>query len=512
LKPSLLTLAVIGWIACLPVIGGVADGSKPRPPNLIVILADDLGYGDVGCYNADSKVPTPNIDRLAREGIRLTDTHSPSTVCTPSRYGLLTGRYCWRSRLKRGVLMGFDPPLIEPGRLTLPALLEAQGYVTTGVGKWHVGMTFTRKDGEPVRPGESISDGALIDFHVPLRDGPLSLGFQSFFGCSACPTTDWLYAFIEGDHLVGSPSERFPGYRGPLRGNRAGVKVPDFDFETVDVTLADRSVRFLEDRAKQAPDRPFFLYHAASAPHLPAIPARGFVGKSQAGPLGDFIHEFDWVVGRIVDTVDRLGLDRETLIIVTSDNGPETCMWDVKEKYGHDEAGGLRGMKRDNWEGGHRIPFLARWPGKIKPGSTGAEVICLTDLMATAAALSGAKLPEDAGEDSFNILPSLLGEPLDRPIREATVHHSADGAFAIRQGRWKLLDHQGSGSRNYANGSIPIVPPITDPDSPGQLYDLETDPKERENLYRKHPDIVRQLSALLERYKAEGRSRPAGSK
>lgn len=510
MRLRLFKMVLIAWASCPPAMADGAGDSRheSRPPNLIVILADDLGYGDVGCDNAGAKVPTPRIDRLARVGIRFTDAHSPAAVCTPSRYGILTGRYGWRSRLKRGVLMGFDPPLIEPGRLTLPALLRDRGYVTAAVGKWHVGMTFTKKDGEPVGPGEHIRDGARIDFSAPIRGGPPALGFGSFFGCAACPTTDWLYAFIEGDRVVGTPSERFPGYRGALRGNRAGVKVPDFDFETVDVTLAERSVRFLEDHAKRDPTRPFFLYHAASAPHLPAIPARPFVGKGRAGPLGDFIHEFDWVVGRIVDAVDRLGLAEDTVIIVTSDNGPESCMWAVKEQFGHDGAGGLRGMKRDSWEGGHRVPFVARWPGRIRPGTTSAETICLTDLMATAAALVGADVPGDAAEDSYNILPALLGERLAHPIREATVHHSADGGFSIRQGRWKLIAHRGAGSWNYDDGTIPIIPPLTDPEAPGQLYDLETDPGERENVYRRHPEIVGQLSSLLEKYRTEGRSAP----
>jgi len=493
-----------------PTAATAAPMPAAKPPNLVVILADDLGYGDVGCYNPRSRIPTPHLDKLASQSRRFTDAHSPAAVCTPSRYGLLTGRYCWRTRLKRGVFLGFDPPLIEPERLTLPGLLQRAGYETASVGKWHVGMTFTRKDGRVIVPGQGgLRDGGLIDFTVPLQGGPTTLGFASFFGCSACPTTDWLYAFIEGNRVVGSPSERFHGLEGgPLQVNRPGVRVPGFEFENVDLVLAKRSVQFLTEHARRNRDQPFFLYHAASAPHLPALPAERFKGQGKVGPLGDFIHEFDWVVGTIVDAIDRLGLGDNTLILVASDNGPETVAHDLKVRQGHDSSGGLRGMKRDNWEGGHRVPFLARWTGRIRPGTTSDEVVCLTGVMATAAALVSENVPEDAAEDSYNILPALLDERPATPIREATVHHSGSGMFAVRQGRWKFLDHRGSGSANYDDGSIPVDPPVLDADAPGQLYDLEADPGERKNLYRAHPEIVSRLQDLLESFKSRGRSTP----
>jgi len=508
---SILTLLLCLAFCCLTQAG-------LEKPNIIFILADDLGYGDIGCYNPQSKIPTPNLDRLAQQGIRFTDAHTPSTVCTPTRYSVLTGRYPWRSWKTSGVLMGFSAPLIGRDTPTVGQVLRQSGYRTVAVGKWHLGMTWTMKDGTTVKPPDmGPRDGSLIDFTVPIKDAPTTRGFDYFFGTSACPTTDWLYAFIENDGTVGLPTERWPGTPKEIQDkydfctSRPGVKVPDFDFETVDKVLLNKSIKFMENHIKKNPDQPFFLYHATQTPHLPAWPAKQFVGKSQAGNLGDFIHEFDWVAGRIIETVDRLGIANDTLIIVTSDNGPEICTWQIKQRYQHDASGGLRGMKRDNWEGGHRVPFISRWPGKIRPGSVSDELICLVDFMATAAAVAGAGLPENAAVDSYNILPALL-EKNDKPIREALVHHTITGALGIRKGRWKLLLHKGAGNENYrANGwmgTIPIEPPLDNPDASGQLYDMIDDPGETKNLYYQHPEIVANLTALLQQYQRDERSAP----
>lgn len=483
----------------------------PRRPNILFILADDLGYGDVRCFHAGSKIPTPEIDRMAREGMRFTDAHSPSGVCSPTRYGVLTGRYAWRGWLKRGVLLAYSPAMIEEGRLTVAGMLRRQGYRTAAVGKWHVGMTFTKTSGEIVTQKDGhIRDASLIDFSKPITGGPVDNGFDYFFGNAACPTTDYLYSYIENRATVGRPTIAEPGgnYEAgqPMTEYRAGMRSPGFDLTTVDVTLKDVSVRFLEDHARTRPGQPFFLYHAMSAAHMPILPAKEFRGKSGVGLYGDFVMEADWVVGELIRTIDRLGLGEDTLILFTSDNGPEICVRDVRQEFGHNASGPLRGLKRDNWEGGHRVPFVARWTGRIPKGTTSTETLCLTDLMATAAAVSGATLPNDAGEDSYNMLPALLGGKGKRPIREATVHHSFDGSFAIRQGDWKLLLHQGPGDNNYAK----IAPelPVSDPGAAGQLYNLRADPQERVNLYRQRPAIVARLSALLKKYQDEGRSTP----
>lgn len=506
---ALLLLAGLGFL-CAP-----APAAEPPPakrPNVVFILADDLGYGDVACYNPESKIPTPNLDKLATQGIRFTDAHSASTVCTPSRYSLLTGRMCFRTGL-RGVFTGVDGPLIEPGRLTAAGLLRRHGYATACVGKWHVGMTFLRPDGQPVAPrGGGLDKVKQVDFTQPIQNGPVDAGFDYFFGTACCPTTDWIYAYIENDRWVEAPTETVsPKTKDWLEYEhfRTGLKAPGFDFRTVDLVFLEKSIRFLENHARDHPDRPFFLYHATQSAHLPALPAPQFVGKTAAGPLGDFILEFDHVVGELMQTLDRLGLADNTLVIVSSDNGPEIVITRMREQYGHDSARPWRGLKRDNWEGGHRVPFIARWPGKIPPGTVADQTVCLTDFMATCAAILGVSLPADAGEDSRNILPALLGGKSRPPAREYTLHQTIVNALAIRSGPWKLLDHRGSGGNNYDS---PVLRkyrlPDTDPEAPGQLYHLELDPGERQNEYRRQPEIVAKLKAQLEQAKSGGRSRP----
>jgi len=487
--------------------------SAAEKPNIVVILADDLGYGDVACFNPESKVPTPQLDKLAAEGVRFTDAHSPSTVCTPSRYSLLTGRMCFRTGL-RGVFTGVDGPLIEPGRLTIAELLRRQGYATACVGKWHVGMTFLKHDGQPVAPrGGGVAKVRQVDFTRPIQNGPNDVGFDYFFGTACCPLTDWLYAYIENDRVVQPPTELVsPTTKHWLEYEhfRTGLKSPDFDFRQADLEFLEKSVAFLERHVRDQPGKPFFLYHATQTAHLPAMPAAQFVGKTKAGPLGDFIYEFDYVVGELMKTLDRLGVAENTLVIVSSDNGPEIVIVHMRQSYGHDSARPWRGMKRDNWEGGHRVPLIARWPGKIPPGSVCRETICLTDVMATCAAIVGAKLPADAAEDSYNILPALLGAKYRPPLRPYTLHQTISNALGIRRGPWKLLDHKGSGGNRYAKDSLlgKYMLPDTDPDAPGQLYNLDTDPGETRNLYSAEPQIVADLKRRLEEAKSSGRSRP----
>ncbi|MBN2475718.1 MAG: arylsulfatase [Pirellulales bacterium] len=482
-------------------------------PNVLLILADDLGYGDVGCYNPESKVLTPHLDKLARQGLRLTDAHSPATVCTPSRYSVLTGRMCFRTGV-RGVLTGVDGPLIEPRRLTVAELLRQQGYTTGCVGKWHVGMTFYQHNGEPVGPrGGGVEKVRQVDFSKPIRNGPTGVGFDYFFGTACCPTTDWLYAYIENDRVVETPTELVrPATRNWLEYEhfRAGLKAPGFDFRKVDLVFLEKSIRFLQRHVRERPDEPFFLFHATQAVHLPAMPAEQFVGKTEAGPLGDFIYEFDYVVGELLGALDRLGVADNTLVMVSSDNGPEIVITQMRKQSGHDSARPWRGFKRDNWEGGHRVPFLARWPGRIPPGSVSDETVCLTDVMATCAAIVGAELPEDAGEDSYNILPVLVGRQGNVPLRTYTLHQTISNALGIRRGPWKLLAHKGSGGNSYDGALAEYRLPDTDPDAPGQLYNLADDPGETRNLYRQQPRIVAELRQWLEDSRSRGRSAPPG--
>jgi len=474
-----------------------------RKPNIVYILADDMGYGDLGCQNPKSKIPTPNLDRLAAQGVRFTDAHDPTAVCTPTRYGILTGRYCWRSRLKSGVLGGFSPPLLETGRLTVAALLKQHGYATACVGKWHLGLAWPAKGGEA--KGKKANEEE-VDYAKPITDGPCTHGFDYFYGIAASLDMP-PYVFIENDRAVAVPTGRQEAQKGQYV--RAGPKDPDFVLDQVLPRLARKAVGWIGQQAGGGAARPFFLYFALNAPHTPIVPAAEFKGKSGAGDYGDYVFEVDWVVGEVLKVLDQHKLADNTLVIVTSDNGPERLAYERIQQYQHYSMGDLRGLKRDTWEGGHRVPYLARWPGKIRPGSVSGEVICQTDLMATAAAIVGAKLPPDAGEDSYSILPALLGEKLEQPVREATVHHSGSGRFAIRQGQWVFIDAP-SGDENKEPDWLKEERGYQPHQFPGELYDLSQDLSERRNLYGEHPEIVQRLKALLERYKAEGRSAPLG--
>jgi len=461
-------------------------------PNIVFIMADDMGYGDVGCYGA-AKIKTPHIDRLAGEGIRFTDAHTPSAVCTPTRYGVLTGRYCWRTRLKKGVLWsGYDRLLIDPERMTVASILKSKGYVTAAVGKWHLGYG-TREN--KTNRGEMHDAKSGTDYSRRLEPGPLKLGFDYTFQVPA--SHDMApYCFVENGYVVGElTEEKHPSHFQ----QRKGLMTRGWKDEEIGTTLTRKAVSFIENHAKNNNDRPFFLYFTPVAPHRPNVVADFMKGKSEAGVRGDHVQEFDWSVGEVLKTINHLGLKENTLVIVTSDNGAKPVGRDglkegkVVNMFGHKSCGDLRGYKAQIWDGGHRVPFIARWHGKIEPGSTSNEIICLTDFFATCAAIVGLELPDNAGEDSYNILPVLLGKKPDKPIREAVVHHDVNGNFSIRQEPWKLI--------------------LLDPEA-SELYNMDEDfGEQRMNeqavaFAKEHPDIVKHLTALLEKYKKEGHSRP----
>jgi len=473
-------------------------------PNIVYILADDLGYGDVRCLNPDSRIPTPNLDRLGSQGVLFTDAHAGSSVCTPTRYGILIGRYCWRSRLWRGVLGPWGETLIAPDRLTVASLLGRHGYATACIGKWHLGWKWPTKDGAPPKSGpDRLSN---VDFTKPIAEGPTTRGFDYYFGTDVPNYPP--YCYIENDRTVGIPSApNRPEF------NHPGPMLPGWQWVNIMPDLTRRAVQYIEDSVKASPRKPFFLYFPLTAPHYPVVPAPEFKGKSKAGEYGDFVVQVDWTVGQVMNALQRAGLADNTLVIFTSDNGPEITgevrpgAYDRIQMYRHYSMGQLRGCKRDAWEGGHRVPFIARWPGKIQPGATSGETICHVDLMATVAALLDTKLPDNAGEDSYNIFPALLGRKLDKPIREATVHHSASGHLAIRKGDWVLIDFP-TGDDNKEPEWFKKERGYQPHSQPGELYDLRQDLSERRNLYGERPDKVRELKELLEQYKREGRSTP----
>ena len=477
---GLAALAAAGWLNPLPASGASEPAGVSRP-NIVYILADDLGYGDVRCLNPErGKIATPNLDRLAAQGIRFTDAHSGSAVCTPTRYGILTGRYAWRTRLQSGVLLGFDPPLIDQGRLTVPGLLRQHGYQTACIGKWHLGLTF------------AAAGKRTHDLTLPIQDGPTTRGFDYYFGISASLDMP-PFAFIENDRFTETPSVE-------KQWLRKGAAAPGFEAVDVLPTLTRKAVECLSSRV--AEKKPFFLYLALTSPHTPLVPTQDWEGKSGLNAYGDFVMQTDWSVGQVLQALEKNGLAENTLVIFTSDNGcsPAAKVQELESK-GHFPSHRFRGYKADIWDGGHHVPFLARWPGHIQPGSVSDQLICLTDLMSTCADLLGARLPDDAGPDSVSILPALLGQAT-RPLREAVVHHSINGSFALRQDRWKLElcpDSGGWSAPKPGSTEAKKLPPV-------QLYDMAEDISERANRQQDHPEIVARLTKLLEKYVGEGRS------
>lgn len=493
----------------------VSATAATAPPNIIYILADDLGMGDLSCYNGESRIETPYVDRLAEEGMRFTDAHTPSAVCTPTRYGILTGRYCWRTRLKYRVLDGMDPPLITKDQVTVPGLLRRAGYDTHCVGKWHLGMTWTDLEGNPV-PAVSIDrkipprPGDNVDYNIPVTGGPIDVGFDTFFGISASLNMPpFCYLVNDRPYLV--PTLRQPAIRTEFIVIDEGMRSPDFSIYGVMPRLTGEAVRVIEEQAANRADIPFFLYAPLTSPHLPVVPNEEFRGLSKAGEYGDFVVETDAFLGAILDTLDRTGLAGNTMVIFTSDNGGLYHWWEPQEaddveflrpnsrgasmkQYGHQGNMHLRGTKADIWEGGHRVPFVVRWPGKTPAGAESDELIELTDLLATCAALIGEELPAGAGEDSFNALPALLSATPETSVREFAVHHSLRGKFALRKGPWKMIPQRGSGGFTFPGE----IDPGEHGGPEGQLYHLENDPSETRNLWDEHPDVVAELQALLE--------------
>ena len=470
-----------------------------KGPNIVYILADDLGYGDVSCLNEDGKINTRNIDSIAKAGMIFTDAHSGSAVCTPTRYGIMTGRYCWRTRLKSGVLGGWSKPLMKLDRITVASMLKANGYNTGCVGKWHLGWDWAITN-ETADAEDWDLDAENVDFSRPITNGPTTRGFDYYFGIAG--SLDMApYVYVENDMPTAVPDRIIDGSKGK-KFWRKGAIAPDFEHIDVLPTLTKKAVRFINS---QPEDERFFLYFPLSAPHKPIMPDKEFQGKSGLNEWGDFVLQVDWTVGQILKALKQKGFEDNTLIILTSDNGATPgADFAHLEKLGHDPSYIFRGHKADIFEGGHRIPFIAKWPGKIKPGSKSAETICLTDLMATAADIVNYKLPDNAGEDSVSILPALLSKKYQKPLREATVHHSINGSFSIRKGKWKLELCPGSGgwsdprSNSEKAKALPLV----------QLYNLKKDIEETKNLQDKFPEKVQELTDLLQSYVDRGRSTP----
>ena len=462
-------------------------------PNIIIILADDMGYGDVQAFNPLSEIPTPTLNKLSEEGIMFTDAHTPSSICTPTRYGLLTGRYCWRSSLKRGVLRGYDPPLIEKGRMTMADYLKERGYTTGIVGKWHLGLGF-ENGGYESQKGE-----AKFDLTKPLNSSPNNNGFDYSFVLPASLDFE-PYVYVRNYEVVDTefdtvPTTKFPHFW------REGIKSKSLEFERVLDDLLVEARYFIKKEAQSS--QPFFLYFPLTAPHKPVIPTVKFEGASGKGPYGDFIMQIDWTVGEILNMLETLDISDNTLVLFTSDNGspmyrinstsgPDHVTDETLAYYNansHQANGQLRGIKGDAYEGGHRVPFIARWPERIKGGKKVDETICLTDIFETIVELTGGEIPPGSAEDSYSFLPEIFGRNRDL-IRPPIIHHSGgQGMFAIRDGKWKMIFGNGSGARTK-----PVGAPF---EEPYQLYDLENDLAESTNLIDSESEIREKLETTF---------------
>ena len=488
-----VTFSITGFLISIFVFISCEDKQfiSPDRPNIVYLLADDMGMGDLGCYNSESKIPTPAMDALAKEGMMFTDAHSGSAVCTPTRYGILTGTYAFRTRLKSGVLWGSSTPLIKDGEATVASLLKKNGYNTACIGKWHLGLGW-----QTLETGVQLTDNwqediLKIDYSKPVLSGPNSVGFDYFFGIPASLDMP-PYLFVENQFPQGIPTEI------TNEGGRTGITVPGFKAKNVMPELTRKAVDFIK---QQKPGKPFFLYFPWSAPHTPVVPNDEFSGKSTAGIYGDFVVECDATVQRIIDALKEKGLYENTIIILTSDNGSSPHGFPIEQEieFEHNTSNGYKGRKSHSYEGGHRIPFIVSWPKRIKAGSNSDETICLTDLYATLADLQNNEMAIGEAHDSYSFLPVLKGEEHEKPIREATIHHSMNGDFSIRKDEWKYIDASGHGGFAQIRETIPT-------DSV-QLYNLAIDPTETTNVYSQNPEVVNQLKLLLDKYKEQGYSR-----
>jgi len=490
----------------LPTASSVLAAEKP---NVLIIYADDLGYGDVQCYNPDrGKIPTPHIDSLAKQGMSFTDAHSSSGVCSPSRYTLLTGRYHWRGRLQRGIVRTWAPPAIAADRLTIGSLAKQHGYRTACIGKWHLGWDWPiPKEKQGLLVGNKTNDIPATEeqqaawselFSQPIPGGPLDRGFDIYFGTDV---PNWPpFCFMEGDRTVGIPNEFLPVRL--LKNHQASVPGPalkDWKLEPILPAIGDRAAHFITESAKTP--EPFLLYFSLTAPHTPLSVNEEWVGKSGMGAYADFVMETDAVIGQVLAAIEATGAAENTIVIFTSDNGCAHYIGKEElEAQGHFPSGPLRGSKADAWEGGHRVPFIVRWPGVVAAGGVNEQLVHQADLLRTFADAIGAELPDNAGEDSFSLLPLLKGELKgeEKPIRTRAVSNSINGVPAVRDGHWKYIAAPGSGG--WGTGG--------DQSQPVQLYNLRDDLGETKNLAAEMPTKVAKMQALLEKLITDGRSTP----
>lgn len=493
LVACLLFLGLTGATKLLAV-----DGDRSLP-NIVILYADDLGFGDLACQNPNSKIPTPNLDRLAAQGMRLVDGHSSSGICTPSRYALLTGRYHWRDF--HGIVNAFGKSVFQPGQLTMASMLQQKGYQTACIGKWHLGWDWESIRTSPAKASYRPQD---FDWSRPIPDGPLAHGFDHYFGDSVINFPP--YAWIENDRLVQAPDTMMDTNRWKKikEGNwecRPGPMVTGWDPYQVLPTLAGKGVQYIASR--KGSSQPFFLYFAFPCPHAPIIPNDEFDGSSQAGPYGDFVVQTDHVVGQLLQALDQNGFGENTLVVFTADNGPERYAYRRDETFAHWSSSPYRGLKRDIYEGGHHVPFLIRWPGRIPAGKVSRALVSQVDLMATFAAAIDYSLPDDAAADSRNLLPLLLGNT--DSIRDELVHNTKADSYAIRSGNWLLIDDKTGYISKVDQNWLQRYGYPEDDAGAVELYDLASDPGQRHNVADSQPETVQRLRESLRRIRSQNR-------
>lgn len=490
MKLSIVGLLLLSYVSLL---------QSQNQPNIIYILADDMGSGDVMIYNKDAKFPTPHIDKMASDGVKFTDAHTSSSVCTPTRYGIITGRYSWRTELKSGVTHGLTKHLIDTERTTVASYLKTKGYATAMVGKWHLGMDWTYTDA-----GKVDKTGTNLDLSTPIKNGPNAVGFDYYFGISASLNMD-PHAYIENTKLLGDKLTLVKDDKEVKKilgsGGKAGWVDLNFERDEVMQTITTKAIDWMKETQSNS-KQPFFLYFPLNAPHSPIVPSDKFKGKSGLSDHGDFCMDVDDTVGQIIAAVEEIGLTENTLIVFTADNGvsPQAKLAPMEEQ-GHYSSYIYRGLKGTLYEGGHRVPFVVKWPKKIKKSFETDYLTCTTDLMATVADLFGEELPDNVGEDSMSFLPVLLGKKKDDSYRGAIVHHSDAGVFSIRNDQWKLIFDKGAGSRRKDPKDKPVI-------NPGeiQLFNMETDVMESTNVASENPEVVKELKMLMASFINEGRS------
>ncbi len=479
--------AIVLWVSPLFFVTPATQALRAAEshPNIVIILADDFGVGDIQAHYPKNKIKTPYLDRLVKQSMSFTDAHSPSAVCSPTRYGLLTGRYAWRTRLQEWVIAAYEPPLIHEDRPTIASFLQKNGYHTACIGKWHLGWNWPGPQKSRMMDKRNGQAFFKWDFTKPIRGGPIDRGFDYYFGVDLpnLPPFTW----IENDRVVKQPTAKYkydPSEGVVLPRRFAGVPMaPGWKMQDILPTLTQRAVKHIHQRAKQK--KPFFLYFSMTSPHEPIVPSKRFRGKSGIAPIADFVMETDWSAGQVIQAIDDAGVGDNTIVIFTGDNGHSHYTgWEKLIQAGHLPSGPYRGHKGDVWEGGHRVPLIVRWPGKVKAKSSSDQLVGLTDLFATMAEVIGKKMPSGGGEDSLSFLSAMKGKASSR---KTIVNHSNHGEFAYREGPWKLVFRKSRRGLEPSRGKPTIA----------ELYNLKTDIAEKQNQAKKHPEIVKRMTAGL---------------